>query len=183
LPAPPDSVPTRVERIESKTVYEGPIAGVRIDTFRYADGETAERQVVSHPGAVTVIAHDEVHVWLVRQPREPVNDPALLELPAGKLDVEGESPLECAQRELAEEIGMAARQWHELKRFYVSPGLTEEIMYLFVATELERVEHHPDPHERIEIVPWSLADLDGAIEACEDSKSLVGLLLLRDMQR
>ena len=172
-----------MERIESKTVYEGPIAGVRIDTVRYADGETAERQVVTHPGAVTVIAHDEERVWLVRQPREPVGEAALLELPAGKLDVEGETPLECAKRELAEEIGKAAGEWRELKRFYVSPGLTEEIMYLFLATDLSDVEHEADPNDRIEIVPWPLADLDGAIEACEDSKSLVGLLVLRELVR
>ena len=172
-----------MERIESKTVYEGPIAGVRIDTFRYPDGGTAERQVVTHPGAVTVVAYDDEHVWLVRQPREPVSDPSLLELPAGKLDVEGETPLECAQRELAEEIGKSAARWRELKRFYVSPGLTEEVMYLFLASELEDVEHEPDPNERIEIVPWPLADIDGAIAACEDSKSLVGLLMLRDMLR
>jgi 8-oxo-dGTP pyrophosphatase MutT (NUDIX family) len=170
-----------MERIDSKTVYEGPIADVRIDTFRHDDGETAERQVVTHPGAVTVIPHDGEHVWLVRQPREPVDEGSLLELPAGKLDVEGESPLECAQRELAEEIGKSASEWRELKRFYVSPGLTEEIMYLFLATGVEDADHEPDPEERIEIVPWPLADLDGAIEACEDSKSLVGLLLLRDL--
>ena len=58
----------------------------------------------------------------MRQPREAVGEPALLELPAGKLDVEGEAPLECAQRELGEEIGMRAAQWRELKRFYTSPG-------------------------------------------------------------
>jgi ADP-ribose pyrophosphatase len=172
-----------MERVGSKTVYEGPIAGVRVDTVRHADGETVERQVITHPGAVTMIAHDDEHVWLVRQPREPVGEAELLELPAGKLDVEGESPLECAQRELAEEIGKSAGEWRELKRFYVSPGLTEEVMYLFLATDLEDLEHEPDPQERIEIVPWPLADLAGAIEACEDSKSLVGLLWLRDVRR
>lgn len=166
------------ERIESDTVYEGPIAGVRIDKFRYDDGSTAERQIVSHPGAVTIIPYDDLHVWLVRQPREAVGEEALLELPAGKLDVEGESPLECAQRELIEEIGKSAGEWEELDPFYVSPGLTEERMYLFIATGLADADHDPDPEERIEIVPWPLHDLDGAIAACEDSKSLVGLMAL-----
>ena len=82
---------------------------MRIDSFRYADGEPAEREVVAHPGAVAIVAHDDEHVYLVRQPREAVGEPALLELPAGKLDVEGETPLECAQRELAEEIGLRGR--------------------------------------------------------------------------
>ncbi len=172
-----------MERIGSRTVYEGPVADVRIDEFRYPDGSTSERQVVAHPGAVTIIAHDHEHVWLVRQPREPVEEEALLELPAGKLDVEGESPRECAQRELVEEIGKSAGEWRELKRFYISPGLTSEEMWLFLATDLTDAEHEPDPEERIEIVPWPLADLDGAIEACADSKSLVGLLLLRQLLR
>jgi ADP-ribose pyrophosphatase len=172
-----------MQRIDSKTVYEGPIAGVRIDTFRYEDGSESERQVVTHPGAVTMIPVDDLHVWLVRQPREPVGEESLLELPAGKLDVEGESPLECAQRELVEEIGKSAAEWEELKRFYITPGLTEEIMYLFLATGLAEADREPDPEERIEIVPWPLADLDRAIEACEDSKSLVGLLLLRERLR
>ncbi len=169
-----------MKRIGSKVVYEGPIADVRIDQFVYDDGATAERQVVSHPGAVAIVAHDDEYVWLVRQPREPVGEPALLELPAGKLDVEGESELECAQRELIEEIGKAAESWLELKRFWVSPGLTEEEMTIFLATGLSDVEHEADPEERIEIVRWPLVELDGAIEACADSKSLLGLMLLRE---
>jgi ADP-ribose pyrophosphatase len=171
-----------MERIGSRVEYEGPIATVRIDEFRYPDGSTAERQVVSHPGAVAMLAHDGETLYLVRQPREAVGEDALLELPAGKLDVEGESPLECAQRELVEEIGMRASEWRELKRFYVSPGFAEEEVTLFLATGLERVDGHaPDPAERIEIVPWPLADLDGAIDACADAKSLVGMLLLRGL--
>lgn len=172
-----------VKRISSRTVYEGPIAGVRIEKFRYPDGSTSERQVISHPGAVTMIPYDADAVWLVRQPREAVRVESLLELPAGKLDVEGEGPLECAKRELAEEIGKTAREWRELKRFYVSPGLTEEEMWLYLATGLEDAEHAPDPEERIEVVRWPLDDLDGAIAACRDAKSLVGLLLLKEALR
>jgi 8-oxo-dGTP pyrophosphatase MutT (NUDIX family) len=171
-----------VERVSSKTVYEGPIATVRIDSFRYDDGEVAERQVVSHPGAVAVVAHDEEFLYLVRQPREPVREPDLLELPAGKLDVEGESRLECAKRELSEEIGMAAGQWEELKRFYTSPGFAEEEVTVYLATGLEATAGEPDAGERIELVRWPLDDVDGAIAACHDSKSLVGLLLFRRMR-
>ena len=81
-----------VERIGSKTRLRGRRSPtVRIDEFRYPDGSTAEREVVGHPGAVAMVAHDERFVYLVRQPREAVGEEALLELPAGKLDVEGES--------------------------------------------------------------------------------------------
>jgi 8-oxo-dGTP pyrophosphatase MutT (NUDIX family) len=169
-----------MERISSKTVYEGRIASVRIDEFRYEDGETVEREIVTHDAVVAMLAHDERHVHLVRQPREAVGEPALLEIPAGKLDVEGESPFECAKRELAEEIGKAAAGWRELKRFYTSPGFAEEEVTLFEATELSDAEDaKPIESERIEIVEWPLADLDSAIEQCHDSKSLIGLLILR----
>ena len=168
-----------MERIGSKTVYEGPIASVRIDEFRHADGSTAERQVVAHPGAVAIVAYDSDAIWLVRQSREAVGEEALLEVPAGNLDVEGESPLECAKRELVEEIGRSASEWEEVKRFYTSPGFAEEEVTIFFATGLEDVaDHEPDPSERIEIARWPLAELDAAISECADSKSLIGMLLL-----
>ena len=169
-----------MERISSRTVYEGRIVDVRIDEYRYDDGETAEREIAVHPGAVGILAHDGETLYLVRQPREAVGEPALLEVPAGKLDVEGETPLECAQRELGEEIGMTAASWRELKRFYTTPGFAQEQVTLFVATGLEEIAgHEPDPEERLELVRWPLADIDGAIAECADSKTLIGMLLLR----
>lgn len=172
-----------MERIDSKQVYDGEIASVRIDEFRYPDGETAKREIVAHPGAVGIVAYDERVVYLVRQPREPVEEDALLEVPAGKLDEEGESPLETAKRELAEEIGKRAEQWSELKSFYTSPGFADEEVHLFVATELSDEQAEAGEEERIEIVEWPLDDLDAAIEECADSKSLIGLLMLRDVLR
>jgi ADP-ribose pyrophosphatase len=168
-----------MERISSRVVYEGPIASVRLDEFRYPDGSTAVRQVVTHPGAVAIVAHDERFVYLVRQPREAVGEEALLEVPAGKLDVEDEGPLECARRELAEEIGRTAAHWRELKRFYTSPGFAAEEVIVYLATGLEEVDSEPDAEERIELVPWPLDDLDQAIAECRDSKSLIGLLMLQ----
>jgi ADP-ribose pyrophosphatase len=172
-----------MERISSKVVYEGPIASVRVDEFRHADGTTAARQVVTHPGAVAVVAYDERSVYLVRQPREAVGEEALLEVPAGKLDVEGEEPLDCAKRELAEEIGRRAEDWRELKRFYTSPGFAEEEVIVYLATGLEEVASEPDPEERLELVVWPLDELDAAIAECRDSKSLIGLLLFRELRR
>ena len=167
------------ERIDSRTAWEGHIATVRIDRFRYADGEEVDREVVAHPGAVGVVAYDDEQVWLVRQPREAVGDPALLEVPAGKLDVDGESQLHTAQRELAEEVGLE----RELLGFFTSPGFTDEQVVLFAATGLREVGAQPDEGERIEIVPWPLARLDEAIAGCRDSKSLIGLMWLRDELR
>ena len=145
-----------MERIGSKTVYEGKVASVRIDRFRYGDGSEA---------------------------REAVAEEATLELPAGKLDVPGEAPLDCARRELAEEVGLEASEWTELKRFYTSPGFAEEQVTVYLATGLRWVEHRPDPDERIEVAPWPLDDLDGAIAECDDAKSLIGMLVVRDILR
>ena len=172
-----------MERIGSKRVYQGRIVDVREVEFRYADGGTAVREVVAHTGAVAIVAHDERFVYLVRQPREAVGEERLLELPAGKLDVDGESPLETGKRELAEEVGKRAEEWRELKRFYSSPGFADEEVWIFLATGLSEASAESDEEERIEIVPVPLEGLDGAIEECRDAKSLIGLLLFRDMRR
>lgn len=173
-----------MKRIDSKTVYEGQVIDVRIDRFRYDDGSEADREIAGHPGAVAIVAYDDEVVWLVRQPREAVDEADLLELPAGKLDVEGESHLDCAKRELIEEIGRSASEWSERKRFYVTPGFAEEEVTVFFATGLEEVaDHEPDPEERIEIVGWPLGELDAAIDECVDSKTLIGLMLFRDFRR
>jgi 8-oxo-dGTP pyrophosphatase MutT (NUDIX family) len=168
------------ERIGSETVWSGHIGTVRIERYRHADGTEVVRENVAHPGAVAIVACDERHVWLVRQPREIAGEPALLEIPAGKLDVDGEDPQAAAERELAEEIGKAADRWEPLKAIYTSPGFTDERIEIFLATGLRDVERPPvEEDERIEIVAWPLARLDEAIVACSDAKSLVGLLLLR----
>jgi 8-oxo-dGTP pyrophosphatase MutT (NUDIX family) len=172
-----------MQRIESETVYDGRLTDVLRATFRTADGEEVEREVVSHPDAVGIVVHDDRVAYLVRQPREAVGEDALLEIPAGKLDTDGESPLETAQRELAEEVGKSAEQWTELKRFYTTPGWADEEVTLFLATGLSDAEAEADDSERIEIVEWPLGDLDEAIDQCADAKSLVGLLMLRDLLR
>jgi 8-oxo-dGTP pyrophosphatase MutT (NUDIX family) len=169
-----------MERVASETVWEGRIATVRVDRFRYDDGDEADREVVVHPGSVAVVAHDGERLFLVRQPREAVDEPDLLELPAGKLDEDGEGPLETAQRELAEEIGKGARSWSHLKTFYTSPGFTEEVCTVYLATDLYDESAEADENERIEIVELPLAELDRVIAQCSDAKSLIGLLWFRD---
>lgn len=179
--SPGDSQEQRLEKEGSKLVYRGEIFSVRKEAFQYADGSRASREVVLHPGAVCVIPHDGTSVYMVEQPREAVEEPALLELPAGKMDVEGETPLECAQRELGEEIGKSAGDWRELKSFYTSPGFTNERVWLFLATELYDAPERRHTDERIQIVEFPLDDLDTAIARCEDAESLIGLLLLRGL--
>jgi 8-oxo-dGTP pyrophosphatase MutT (NUDIX family) len=165
-------------RVGSETAWKGHILEMRIERFRHDDGGEVEREVIAHPGAVGVVAYDDDRVWLVRQPREAAGEQALLEVPAGKLDVEGESRLATAKRELAEEIGKAAEDWREVASFYTSPGFTDERVTVYAATGLSDAEASSDEEERIEIVPWPLGRLDEAIADCHDSKSLIGLLWL-----
>jgi len=127
---------TELEPIGSETKWAGTIVRVGIERFRRAGGKEVEREKVWHAGAVGILAVDERHVWLTRQPREAAGLPASLEVPAGKLDVPGEAPLASAQRELAEEIGKQAAAWRELFCFYTSPGFTDERVWLYLATDL-----------------------------------------------
>jgi 8-oxo-dGTP pyrophosphatase MutT (NUDIX family) len=168
------------QRISSETVFEGRIFRVVRARFRHADGEEVERENVEHGGAVGIVVHDDEHLYLVRQPREAIMRDDVLEIPAGRLDVEGEAPEAAARRELAEELGLAAEHWTRLTTYYSSAGFTNEELHLYLATGLRQVQQ-PDVEEdeRIEIVRWPLADLDGAIDACVDAKTLIGLLLLR----
>ena len=166
------------ERVGTEEVWSGRIASVRNDRFRHDDGEVVDREVVSHPGAVAVVAHDGEHVWLVRQPREAVDD-YVLELPAGKLDEEGEDALATAKRELAEEIGKAAKTWTHLTTFYASPGFSDEEIHVYLATDLYDEQADTDENERIQIVKVPLGELDDVIRDNLDAKTLVGLLWFR----
>jgi 8-oxo-dGTP pyrophosphatase MutT (NUDIX family) len=173
---------SRFERIRSETVYEGGFFSVHSDVFRHEDGEEAVREIVVHTGAVGIVVLDGEQLWLVRQPREAVGSPDLLEIPAGKLDEEGEQPLETAKRELAEEIGKQAEHWEALGAFYTSPGFTTEQVHLFLATGISDVEERPEVHEdeRIDVELRPLADLDALIAEATDSKTIIALARLRD---
>ena len=167
------------ERVGSKEIWNGKIASVRVDRVRYDDGDEAEREVVGHPGAVAIVAHDGEHLYLVAQPREPVDEQSLIELPAGKLDEEGEAPLATAKRELAEEIGKGAREWRHLTTCYGSPGFSDEECHLFLATGLRDERAEAAENERIVVHAVPLSQLDDAVRDCRDAKSLIGLLWLR----
>jgi 8-oxo-dGTP pyrophosphatase MutT (NUDIX family) len=170
---------SRFERVQARTVFEGAIVDVLEGTFRHEDGQEVTRQWVAHPGSVAIVAHDGERVWLVRQPREATGEPDLLELPAGKLDEEGEGPLECGIRELAEEIGKAAEHWEHLTTYYTSAGFSDEQCHVYLATGLSDEPGQAIEGERIDVEPRPLAELDATIAECRDAKTLIGLLLLR----
>lgn len=159
--------PFEPEVIDSDLVYEGRVWDVRSDTVRYGDGEIV-RQYVDHPGASAIVALDaDERVLLIQQYRHPIRHRDW-EIPAGLLDIAGESPLETAQRELMEEADLVASDWQPLVSVFTTPGGNDEVVHLFLATGLSPVGHaHAREAEeadiRIEWVP--LADaVTGVLE-------------------
>lgn len=167
-----------MEDLGGERVYSGHTVDVFEKRFRRAGGGEVEREVVTHPGSVAILARDEEVVYLVRQPREAVGDDGLLEIPAGTLDVEGESAEECARRELAEEAGLAAERWSLLQVVYPSPGYTSEAVWIFEATGLSPAQAEADEDEQIEIVRLPLAGIEAALPELRDATTLIALLLL-----
>jgi ADP-ribose pyrophosphatase len=166
------------ETLRSRTVFEGKVVRLYVDHVRLPNGMEAEREVVRHWGAVGMLPlDDEQHVYLVRQYRHATGED-LLEVPAGKL-VAGEDPLHCARRELMEEVGFSAEEWVKLSSFYTSPGFSDEVLHLFLATRLRKGEPSPDEDEFLEIVRMPLSEALQMVSSgdIKDSKTVAGIAL------
>jgi 8-oxo-dGTP pyrophosphatase MutT (NUDIX family) len=167
-----------MELLDSEVLLAGKAFDLTRKTYRRVDGTVVVREVAEHPGSVAVLAHDESFVYLVAQPREAVEEDRLLEIPAGTLDVAGETPLECAQRELAEEAELQAAEWRQLQVVYTSPGVLSEREFIFAATGLSAASGERDDDEQIEIVRLPIAEIAATLPEIRDATTLIGLLLL-----
>ena len=161
-------------------IYEGFILKVMNGCFEAPDGSTFERDVLRHPGAVAVVPIIEDDIILVRQYRSALDD-FLLEIPAGLRDVDGEAPIDTAQRELIEEIGMEAGQLTPLAAVHNSVGYSDEQIHIFVGTELAEVERAvtDSPEEKeMQIVRIPLNEAKAMIASGEvtDAKTIIGVL-------
>src|SRR5439155_14063966 len=140
--------------VAERTVYEGRVIDLRIETVELADGSRHEREIVEHRGAVGVVALDGDELLLVRQHRAPAKR-VLLEMPAGTRDRLPDGSIErsevTAPRELAEETGMRAATWRHLARFWTAPGFATETMDLYLATGLTLADAAPAEDEHIEL--------------------------------
>jgi ADP-ribose diphosphatase len=167
-----------MEPDSSETVYEGSLIDVVVERWG-----SRVREIVEPPNAVAVVAVDsDGYVTLVRQLREAARK-ELLELPAGGIEP-GETALECAQRELAEETGLTGGTWRRAASFYTTPGFCRERMDVFVAENLEQGAAAPNADEQFEHVRIPVAELGDVLPQIEDAKTLAGLLLyLRDTAR
>lgn len=174
------------ETVASRVVHRGRTMTFRVDTIERPDGSRHGREIVGHPGAVAIVALDELdRILLVRQYRTAAGR-ALLEIPAGTLDVDPatgavEDPDLAAPRELEEETGVRADTWRKLGAFWTAPGFATELMHLYLATGLRPANGDrlsPDDDEALQLVR---VPLEQAVAAAEDgrivdAKSIVGLL-------
>lgn len=165
------------ELVERRNVYPGKVVNLFVDRVRLPNGNVTDVEVVRHMGAAAVVPVDsDGRVLLVRQFRHATGG-YLLEVPAGKLDP-GESPETCALREVEEETGYRADRLTPMGWIWTTPGFTDEKIWLYLATGLERSEQTLDHDEvlTVERVP-----LDDAVEMATtgrvvDAKSICGLL-------
>ena len=172
------------EVLQSDERYRGRKIGLRVDRVRMADGRETTREVVFHPGAVAIVPLlPDGRVVLIRQYRHATGE-VLLELPAGTRDQPGEAPIDTAARELIEETGYRAGRLTHLADFYTAPGFCNELMSLYVATDLTTGDQSLMDDEAIgvEAIPLDAATALIADGTIRDAKTIVGLLMLRERQ-
>lgn len=165
------------KQINSEEKYKGIIVRVRLDEAELHTGKHVRREVVEHPGGVSILpVDDEGNCYLVRQFRYPFGR-MLLEIPAGKLE-KGEEPLSCAVRELSEETGFQAEQLIDLGSCYTSPGFSTEVLYVYLALGLHAGRSHPDQDEYLNVEKIPLKELCEKVMRNEisDGKTVIAIL-------
>ena len=159
-----------------RKIYRGRVVNLDVETVTLPNGATVELEIIRHPGAVAIVPlRDDGTVLLIRQYRHAAGG-YIYEVPAGKLDP-GEEPLHCAARELEEEIGHRASSLTHMLTFFTTPGFTDEVIHLFLATGLTPGTQNLDHDEVLEVVTMSLDEAiqriaDGTIR---DAKTIIGL--------
>ena len=163
-------------------VFNGHIINVRCDDIVQEDGRRAKREVVEHKGGVCIVPVDsDGNVLLVRQFRYAIGK-YILEIPAGKREVD-EEPFETAKRELSEETGCIAGRWDNLGAFVVTPGYCTEKFYIYLARDLQYFEQHLDEGEHVTIEKIRLEDALDMVYAnvIDDAKTVIGLLVAKKL--
>lgn len=168
--------------ISSETIYEGRIIDVKKDQVRLPNGKNGTRELVKHPGAVGIIpitADDRLIV--VEQYRKPL-ERSIVEIPAGKLEP-GEEPVVTAVRELEEETGYGANDFTYLQTIATSPGFADEVIHLYIAKDLYKIEQpaSPDEDEFVELMEISLEEAEEMMQdgRIYDAKTVIAVMWMR----
>jgi len=166
--------------LSSETLFEGIIVNLKRDQAKLCDGRVVKREVVEHPGGVTILPVDEnENCYMVRQYRYPMGR-VMLEAPAGKLE-KGEEPLTCAVRELSEETGFTADELVDLGANCTSPGYSTEVLHIYLALGLHAGESHLDDGEFLNVETHPLDELvEMAMNnELDDAKTVIAVLKAR----
>ena len=168
--------------ISSDRIYTGKVISLKVDTVEVDNKGYKKREFVEHPGAVAIVAITEDNkVVLVKQFRKPIEQ-VIWELPAGKLEI-GESPKECAIRELKEETGYSAKNLKLIHKFFTSAGFSNQKIYIFLATVLTKGEPEFDEDEIIEKYEIDINEAQNIVlkNEIEDAKTSLGILLTKEL--
>ncbi|NLM43147.1 MAG: NUDIX hydrolase [Clostridiales bacterium] len=163
--------------IKRKNLFEGKIVKLDVETVLLPNGNTAEREIIRHPGAVAILPIDSYeNIYFIKQFRKAIDD-VLIEIPAGKLE-QGEDPYQCALRELQEEIGFTSNKLTLINTIYTSPGFADEIIYIYKAEELIISQLEKDDDEFIDVCKFHKNQAFNMIKNGEikDAKTIVALL-------
>ncbi|MBF1683664.1 MAG: NUDIX hydrolase [Selenomonas sp.] len=165
--------------VRSEDIFDGTLLHVRRDTVRLPNGKEGVREWIRHPGAAAVLPLlPDGNVILVRQYRHPIGK-VTLEVPAGKLDAEGEDPLHCARRELSEETGYTAEQYDKLTTIATTVGFSNEYIHLYLARQLSSGRQHTDEDEFVNVVQMPLKEALHLVNTGEiiDAKTIISLMM------
>ena len=165
------------KQLDSSCKYNGLIVNVRMDNAELFNGHVVRREVVEHPGGVCVLPVDEEgSCYMVKQFRYPMQK-MMLEAPAGKLEP-GEDVKFSAQRELSEETGFTADEWIDFGTYATSPGISTEMLHMYLARGLHPGKTHPDPDEYLNIEKIPLEKLVEMVmnNEIDDGKTIVAVL-------
>lgn len=168
--------------ISSDRIYTGKVISLKVDTVEIENKGYQKREIVEHQGAVAIVAlTDDDKVVLIKQFRKPIEQ-VIWEIPAGKLEI-GETPRECAIRELKEETGYSAKNIKLIHKFFTSSGFSNQKIYIFLATGLTKGEHEFDEYEIIEKYEIDINEARNMVikNEIEDAKTAIGILLAKEL--
>jgi ADP-ribose pyrophosphatase len=169
--------------VNSERIYNGRVINLRKDIVELTNLRTTTREVIEHPGAAAIVPLlEDNKILMIKQYRHATEE-TLMEIPAGTLQ-KGEKPEECASRELTEETGCKAKELKKIVSCYLAPGYSNEVIHIYIATDISQVDQKPEEDENIQVVTMSLDEAVQKIkdDKIRDAKTIIGILYVLSFQ-